>query len=85
MIIEEVGHIMEYLQNALFDLKKQVKKRYNFTINSVIYDMHVQNTFKNRRFNISLEKQSKIIIKVIANCYRRKKSIAKIAKKVDVS
>ena len=47
--------------------------------------MHIQNIFKNGKPNISLEKQSKIIIKVIANRYRREKSTAKIARKVEVS
>ena len=45
--------------------------------------MHIEDIFKNRKPNISFEKQLKIIVKVITNYYRWQKSIAKITKNIE--
>lgn len=57
IIIEDVGHITGYSQSALFNLKKRAKERgCNLFVNPIIHDMHIENTFKNKRSGIRLEK-----------------------------
>lgn len=84
--IEYIRRITGYSQIALFDLKKKTKKRgYDPFVYPIIYNIHVENVFKNGRPSISLEKLSKIITKVTIDCHRQKKSTAEIARKVKIS
>lgn len=64
---------------------KTKKRWYDPSVNLVIYNIDIENAFKNRKPGISLKKQSKIIIKITINCHRRKKSTVEIARKVEVS
>ena len=47
----------EFSQSALYKLKKYVIKRgYNSTFSSLIYNIHIKNIYKNKRPSIILKK-----------------------------
>ena len=76
MKIEDVERITGYSWNLLYNLKKQaIKISYDPTITPLIYNMHVENTHKNKRPSISLEKQLEILPKLQLINMRRKINI----------
>ncbi len=75
-----------FSRSVFYYLKKQaIKRRYDPKITPVIYNVFVENTHKNKRPSISLEKQLEIVSQVIKDQYRREKSTVEIAAKIEVS